>query len=177
MFQSCRALLIPVLLLLAACGSPSEKLQPVRIAGGHLIGIPVGPHGPLPGRGDGFEVLQAGSSPDKERKELVYQFALKIPAGVTVSRIVVDDISEEQPSDALVDDGKPWISDGTWRISTSPIRSDDPRLIWIFTVTASVRVYRFTITTSTGKQTVINQVEGYPDFFKMLIRHGWGEKY
>ena len=177
MFQSFRVLTVPVLLLLAACGGPSEKLQPVRIAGGHLLGIPVGPHGPLPGRADGFEVMHAGCSPDKEHKELVYQFIVKIPPGVTVSRIVVDDISEEQPSDALVDDGKPWVSDDTWQINTSPIKAADPRLAWVYTVVATMRVYRFTITSSLGKQTVINQVQGYPDFFKTLIRRGWGEKY
>jgi len=162
-------------LVLAGCGSPSEVMTPVPVAGGHHIGIRVGPNGPLPGKGDGFTVLHAATAPGAE-KHIVYQFALSAPPGAALQRIQVDDISDEQ-SGPLVDDQHPWVTENVWHIETSPIAADDPRLAWIYTVTPSLRVYRFTITDQAGHQTIIHHVTAYANYIKGIIRSQWGEKY
>jgi hypothetical protein len=172
------SLLVPVLFALGGCASPTEVQHPVTVKGGRMIGIPFGPQGPLPGRGNGYEVRQAsmGPGPGAQDSEAVYQFAVSIPPGVKLQRVQVEDISEEQFS-PLVDDRNPWLTDDHWQITTPPMKPDDPRLAWMYTVTLSVRVYEFTITDTTGKQTVLHQVIVYPDLLKSLVRKKWGEKY
>ena len=59
----------------------------------------------------------------------------------------------------------------------SRMTAKDPLLAWVYTVTNSMRVYRFTITDSTGKKTVLYQIGGYPSFIKAAMRSSWGEKY
>lgn len=162
-------------LLLTGCGT-TDNLRPVPIAGGKVVGIAFGPRGPLPGKADGYEVLYAASVPGKESKELVYKFGFSTPPGVKLKHVVVDDISDEQSS-SLINDEQPWVDEHGWRGETKPLDAKDPLLAWIYTVTPSARVYRFTITDTTGKQTVLYQMTGYPEFMKAAIRFSWGEKY
>jgi len=170
------ACLVPAVLLLAGCASPTDQLRPVPVAGGHVIGIAFGPRGPLPGKADGYTVLGAISQPSPQGHQIIYQFAFSAPPGAALKRVQVDDISDEKSS-PLIDDTHPWLSDNVWHMETSPMASDDPRLSWIFTVTPSMRVYRFTLTDQAGHTTIMHQLTGYPDFIKAVIRSKWGEKY
>jgi len=176
MRQSCFVSIV-FLLLLAGCSSPSEGMRPVPITGGRSILIPFGPQGPRPGKADGYEVLHAGAAPGAQARQTIYQFACSAPPGAALQRIQVDDISEEQPS-PLIDDQQPWLSENhLWHMDTAPLNADDPRLAWIYTVTPTMRVYRFTITDKAGHKSYLYQAVGYPDFIKSAIRRQWGEKY
>ena len=170
------ALFVPLLLALGGCASSTDAMRPVPIIGGHMLGIPFGPHGPLPGKANGYEVLLVDTAPGPKDRQIIYRIALSLPPGVKLLRVQVDDISEEQHG-LLVDDQHPWQTDDRWHIETAPMNADDPQLAWIYTVIPSMRVYRFTITDSTGRETILYQASGYPDFIKAAIRRTWGEKY
>lgn len=163
-------------LLFAGCGT-GTTMRPVPIAGGKIVGIPFGPRGPLAGQANGYEVLYAASVPVPNTKEIVYKFAFSAPPSTSLKRVVVDDISDEQSS-SMINDEKPWLDDkNSWRTESKPFDAKNPLLAWVYTVTPSMRVYRFTITDSTGKQTVLYQLTGYPEFLKGAMRTSWGEKY
>lgn len=164
-------------LVFSGCSSPTDAIRPVPIAGGKVIGIPFGPKGPIPGKADGYEVRYALLVPVPNAKAVVYKFGFTAPPGTKLDRVVVDDISDEQSS-SMMDESKPWLDENNeWKGETKPYDNKDPMLRWAYTVTPSLRVYRFTITNSAGKKTVLYQVTGYPDFMKAAMRFSWGEKY
>jgi hypothetical protein len=169
-------LLFVALLVLGGCAA-TDTLQPVPIAGGKVVGIPFGPRGPLSGKGNGYEVVFAAGVAGPTANLLVYKFALTAPAGVTLKEVLIDDISDEQSAAGLVDDQKPWLDGNLWHGETKPVDVKDPSLAWAYTVTPSMRVYRFTITDTAGIKTVLYQVAGYPPYIKAAMRFSWGEKY
>ena len=165
-----------LIVLFAGCSAPTHEMRPVPVAGGHLLGIPVGPNGPLNGAADGYMVLQSNTKPGKDPQEVIYQFTVSAPPGAAPARIQVEDISEEQ-SGPLLDDQHPWLTDNFWHMETQPLKKDDPRLAWVYTVTPTMRVYRITVTDKAGHQSIMNQVMMYPNYIKGIIRSQWGEKY
>lgn len=170
-------LILVSLLIYSGCSSPDGAMRPVPIAGGKVVGIPFGPQGPLPGRENGYEVLYAASVPGADKNQLIYKFSFSAPQGTKLKEVVVDDISDEQ-SASLVDDRQPWLDEQhRWHTETKPYDAKDPLLAWVYTVTPSMRVYRFTITDEAGKKTVLYQLTAYPAFMKGAIRFSWGEKY
>ena len=169
-------LLLVASLFLAGCGTSDVVVRPVFIAGGKLVGIPFGPHGPMPGKADGYLVEYAATVPGAVATQLIYKFAFVAPPATSLKHVVVDDISDEQ-SGTLIDDQNPWLEENRWHAETRPYEVKDPLLAWAFTVTPSLRVYRFTITDAAGKQTILYQVTGYPEFMKAAMRSSWGEKY
>lgn len=171
---SCCLLIVTLLLGQGGCAMPDE-MRPIGIAGGRVVDIPIGPNGPRNGRKNGYEVLHVWFSPGPQEREIIYQFAVSVPAATTPERIKVEDISDEQAY-PLIDDQHPWLTDRRWTIDTLPIKADDPRLAFVYHVTPSLRVYRFTIFDSANKQSVLYQVVSYPNPFKFAIRHKWGEK-
>jgi hypothetical protein len=175
--KSSAGLLFVSLLLFTACSSPTDNLRPIPIAGGKVVGIAFGPQGPMPGKGNGYEVQYAASVPGTTKTELIYKFAFTAPPSTTLKRVVVDDISDEQSAPGLIDEQKPWLDGNLWKGETKPYDIKDPLLAWAYTVTPSMRVYRFTITDSTGAQTILYQLTGYPQFMKAAMRFSWGEKY
>jgi len=175
--KSSLGLLLLSALVFSGCSSPTETVRPVPIAGGKVIGIHFGPHGPIPGKADGYEVRYAISIPVPDTKTIIYKFGFLAPPGTKLDRVVVDDISDEQSS-SMMDESKPWLDENNeWKGETKPYDYKNPLLAWAYTVTPSLRVYRFTITDSAGKKTVLYQVTGYPEFVKAAMRFSWGEKY
>ncbi len=170
-------LLLFSVLFFSACDTPTEKLRPVQIAGGKVVPIPFGPGGPINGKSNGYEVKYAVTVPIADTKSLNYKFSFTAPPGAKLERVVIDDISDEQSS-SLYEESKPWLDEhNEWKGETRVYDYKDPLLAWVYTVTPSMRVYRFTITDSTGKKTYLYQVTGYPDFIKAAMRFSWGEKY
>src|SRR5665213_258142 len=118
-------------LFFAGC-STTDNLRPVNIAGGRVMPIPFGPHGPINGAANGYEVQYASSVPGASATKLVYKFAFSAQPGVTLKRVVVDDISDEQSFPSLVDDRKPWIDGNLWRGESQPFDDKDPILKWVY---------------------------------------------
>jgi len=167
---SVNLLVFPLVMALGGCASP-EQLHPVPIAGGKLLGI-----GPNSGKANGYEIQQSAITPGTQERQVFYEFALSLPPDTTLKRVRVDDISDEQAS-LLIDDRKPWQEDRRWHARTSTLDAADHRLLWIFTVTPSMRVYRFIVSDATDRETILYQVVPYPDWIKSAIRRRWGEKY
>jgi hypothetical protein len=174
--KSPAALLVLSVGFFAGCAA-TDNMRPIPIAGGKLVGIPFDSHGPMNGKANGYEIRGANAVPGATATQVVYRFALTAPPGVTLKRVVVDDISDEQSYPALLDDDKPWLDGNVWKGETPPFDNKDPHLKWVYTVTPSTRVYRFTITDSAGVTTILYQVTGYPQFMKAAMRFSWGEKY
>lgn len=174
--KSSATLLVLSVCLFAGCSS-TDNLRPIPIAGGKLVGIPFDSHGPMNGKANGYEIRGANAVPGATATQVVYRFAFTAPPGVTLKRVVVDDISDEQSYPGLIDDDKPWLDGNVWKGETPPFDNKDPNLKWVYTVTPSMRVYRFTITDSAGVTTILYQVTGYPPFIKAAMRFSWGEKY
>ena len=164
-------------LSIAGCSSADSVVtQPIPIAGGKLVPISFGPRGPISGKANGFEVHYAATTPGTVVTQLIYKFAFSAPPGAQLKRVVVDDISEDQSGQLLVDE-KPWLDNNMWRTETKPYDYKDPMLAWVYTVSHTMRVYRFTITETDGKQSILYQVTGSPAYVKGAIRASWGEKY
>ena len=165
-------------LIFSGCSAPTEVRRPVQIAGGRIIGIPFGPNGPQPGKADGYEVRYAVLVPEATNpKSVIYKFSFTAPPGTKLDRVVIDDISDEQSS-PMMDESKPWLDENNeWKGETKPYDYKNPLLVWVYTVTPSLRVYRFTITNTAGKTSTLYQVTGYPEFVKGAMRYSWGEKY
>lgn len=174
--KSSATLLFFSVCLFAGCSS-TDNLRPIPVAGGKLVGIPFDSHGPMNGKGNGYEIMGASAVPGATATQLVYRFAFTAPAGVTLKRVIVDDISDEQSYPNLIDDDKPWLDGNIWKAETPPFDDKDPALKWVYTVTPSTRVYRFTITDSKGATTILYEITGYPQFVKAAMRFSWGEKY
>jgi hypothetical protein len=167
---------IVLFLLIGLAGCATDARRPVPIADGKYIGIPFGPNGPENGKSEGYEVHVAGLAPGADEKtEVIYIFGISVPNGSKLKRVRVDDISEEQ-NGTLIDDTNPWVDGDRWVGRTAPKKSDDPLFKWVFTVTNSLRVYRFIVTDSTGHQVVMYHVVGYPDFRKNMLRTKWSGK-
>ena len=132
----------------------------------------------MPGETDGYRVDRATIAPSREKRELRYEFGLLAtrPNPPPIARIQVDDISDENVA-PLIDDPQPKFVHGQWAAVTDMIPAEDPRLQWVFQITRSLRVYRFTLTMADGRHVVFNQVTGFPPFLKTAVRKIWGEKY
>ena len=174
LFPAC--LLLSVLFF-SACSTPTDHMRPVPIAGGKVVPIPFGQGGPLNGKSNGYEVHYAITVPVPETKAVIYKFSFVAPPGAKLERVVIDDISDEQSS-SLYEENKPWLDEhNEWKGETKAYDYKDPLMAWVYTVTPSLRVYRFTITDAAGKKTYMYQVTGYPDYIKAAMRFSWGEKY
>ena len=148
----------------------------VPTAGGGHITVPMARGGPPPAEAEGYRVERATISPAKDARELRYEFTLLALQPPGLRRIQIEDISDETAA-PLVDDQNPQFSESRWQAKTEMIPAEDPRLRWIFQITPSLRVFRFTFTLADGRRITLDQVSTYPPIVKQAVRNAWGEKY
>ena len=174
-FRLAITLLLPVAVALTGCHTGTVA-EIVPTSGGGHITVPLTRNGLKPGSGGGYTVDASALEPAKEAHEAYYIFGLKTTQTPALSRIQIEDISDETAA-PLVDDHAPKFTAGQWHMNTQAIAANDPRMKWIFQITPSLRVYQFTLTQKDGKQITFHHVTLYPPFVKAVIRHRWGEKY
>ena len=163
--------------MMAGCASP-EVIRRIPISGGQVASFSFGPKGAEPGRANGYEIKEALLMPGTDAKDVVHRFAVSTPPGTNLKRVQIEDVSEEDgPAFSLVDDSSPTITNGSYQASSAALHAGAPQLQWIYTITTTMRVYRFTLFDAAGRKTEILHVTGYPDFIKSAIRMKWGEKY
>ncbi len=170
---------LPVILLslTAWAGCQTGGISAViPVSGGGTITVPIGPKGTPKAESDGYRVDLAALKPATEPRQAYYDFSLFLTAKSAPKRIRITDISDEKPA-VLVDDAQPQVTNGKWETKTENLVAEDPRLAWIFQITHSYRVYRFSITQADGREVTMDQVVPYPPFIKEAIRTKWGEKY
>lgn len=162
-------------LVLGGCAT-ADRMQRVPIAGGKFIEIPVGPTGPKPLPIDGFEAELAALMPGPEAGTLFYRFVLSAQPEAKLRHVRIEDISADERIHVLLDDAQPTLTNQRWSGQTEPLAAADPRLAWLYYVVPSLRVYRFTLTSESGKVTELHQIAAYPPFIKEAIRRQRGEK-
>ena len=168
-------LILPLLVLCAGCQT-GDVLMKVPISGGGEIVVPVTGGGPKPGHAAGYTVDVASLEPGTQTREAYYKFGLVCAQAPALRRIRIEDISDEKPV-VLIDDRNPKFKDRHWAENTAMISADDPRFRWVYQITMSMRVYKFTLTLSNGSHVSFNHVTIYPPFVKSIIRAKWGAKY
>lgn len=166
---------IPLLLLCAGCQT-GDVMMKVPISDGGEITVPLTGGGPKPGEADGYKVALSALEPGKENREAFYKFGLVCSHEPALRRIRVEDISDEKPA-LLIDDRDPKFTNRRWVQQSEVIAANDPRFQWIFQITMSMRVYKFTLTRADGTEVSFNQVTVYPPYVKAMVRNKWGEKY
>ncbi len=168
--------LLGLALLLAGCVSP-EIISKITITGGKVVPFSFGSKGAEPGRANGFEVKTASFVASEDGQEITYQFSVSAPAGTTLKRVQVADVTEEAAAFPLVDDTAPALAANLWSGKSGVIRAGDDHLRWVYTITTSMRVSHFVLTDTAGKTTEIYHVTAYPDFIKSAVRKKWGANY
>lgn len=169
------ALLGLVVALTSGCQTGTVSAV-VPIAGGGKINVPMTKNGPPPGEAEGYRSEIAALIPGAGEREAVYDVGIVALNEPALKRIVVEDISDETPF-LLVDDQNPQFENRHWRTKSRVFSADHPHLKWVFHVTVSMRVTRFTLTALDGHEFSFNHVTVYPPFIKGAMRAKWGEKY
>lgn len=172
------SILAPLALALLACaGCQTGTVKAViPIAGGGQITVPIGPQGLPVGEAEGYRTERAVLLPGAQERQAYYEFGLVAEKAPAPSRIRIEDISDAAPV-LLVDQANPVFTDRVWREKSETINADDPRMNWVFQITMSYRVYRFTLNLQDGREVSFNHVTAYPPPTKGAIRAKWGEKY
>jgi len=168
--------LLGLALALAGCVSP-EIISRITTTGGKVVSFSFGPKGAEPGRANGFEVRTAVFVPSENGQEITYHFSVSAPAGTALKRVQVEDVTEEAAAFPMVDDTGPKIDANLWSAKSAVVPAGDEHLQWVYTITTSMRVYRFILTDAAGKATEIYHVTAYPDFIKSGLRKKWGANY
>jgi hypothetical protein len=159
---------------LSGCATGEVKMS-LPLADGGQITFPLRT-GPVPAEVEGYRVKEALLLPSKEPRKGFYVFDIIANHPSAISRIQVDDVSDEKVMPAL-DDEHPKFVNNQWHGESPVIDADDARLQWLFQIPPSLRVYRFTLTTNDGRTLKMYHVAAYPAPVKAVLRHDWGEKY
>ncbi|PTX90935.1 hypothetical protein [Opitutus sp. ER46] len=170
------AFLLSLAAFLSGCQT-GEILAVVPISDGGKINVPLTSKGPPQGEGGGYRVELAMVFPGKENRQAYYQFGMSATAKApALQRLRIEDISDEKPA-LLLDEANPKFEKNSWMGKTDIIAAEDRRMAWLFQITSSMRVYRFTLTTTAGETITFNHVSIYPPMIKESMRAKWGEKY
>lgn len=170
----------PALLLLCGLGwlagcQTGEVKAVLPLADGNQITMPIATPPPR-GEGGGYHVDQAMVMPPTANHELCYGFGVVADKTPALRRIQIDDVTDEAIV-PLIDDQSPKFNGNKWEAKTDLMGPEDPRLKWIFQITGSMRVYRFTLTPSDGPSVSFYHVVPYAPVVKAVIRNALGEKY
>lgn len=170
-----RCLPLAALLLLGGCATGGIAMQ-TTVHGGERVKVSFQKGSPEMQSEDGVQINEATFSmtPDKKVQH-VFSFtdARKRP----LTRVQVEDVSDEALI-PLVDDAAPKLSAaGQWRVEVAPAEWKDPRITWLATVSNTLRVYRFTLTFADGRRLVIHQGAYFPAPMKVLVRQAMGQTY
>lgn len=168
-------LLVAFTAVLAGCQTGEVKAI-LPLADGTQIAMPITQAGPPRGEGGGYQVQQAMLLPPNPDHMLAYGFSLLAKKAPDLKRIQIDDVTDET-IEPLLDDKAPKFDKQIWHGMTDLMAPDDARLKWIYQITGSMRVYRFTLTPASGAKISFYHVSPYPPFIKAAVRSAMGEKY
>ena len=170
---------LPVLLVISAVltGCQTGEVKAILpLADGNQITMPIMQKAPPRGEGGGYQALEALLLPPNADHALSYGFTLRAQNEPDLKRIQIDDVTDES-IEPLLDDSTPKFDKQLWHGKTDPIAADDARLKWVYQITGSMRVYRFTLTRTNGEKISFYHVSPYAPFIKAAIRSALGEKY
>lgn len=169
---------IGALALLAACettsSSPSTDTRTFQIAGGQSVNLPFSHGGALSVENDDVKIEVTGFILDGEKKELVYTFGFTEKKAEALRSVEVADVTG--PSvEVLVVDSAPTLSPKDyWKGDAKPHAKGDPSLSWLSSPGNTLKVFRFTITTASGRQLVMHQASVWSGSSKPMIQQLMG---
>lgn len=163
------------MLALAGCASGVVS-QVIPVAGGEKISVPITRQGPKPGETDGYRVTSTAFHPSKDTRAGAYRFSMLAKKTPALRSIRVDDISDEQAV-VLYEDKNPKFENNVWTGESVQIAAESPNLRWVFQITLSIRIYRFTLVHADGREESFTHPTLYPPVLKAFMRSVWGEKY
>jgi TonB family protein len=135
----------------AASGAGSPRpMQEFTILGTQKILCEVDGQTPSLAGKDGVKVRQPAFV--AREGEFAYQFA--IDAGVGVTKIIVEDVSESAAR-ILLEDSSPKVEGGYWMEVSTPMVLSKQNLPWIYERGDTTRVFRFTISISGKSDPVV----------------------
>jgi len=167
--MSLRNLLFAALLVsLAGCSTPGPMVK-LRIAGGEKVTFDLS----RATENEVFRVVTAGLLPKPETKQGVYVFNLLIKDKAKPVQVKVEDVTEDKAS-ILCDVANPELTKETWSWTGEPLDKDSKLLAWVHHLDDGFCVYRFTITLSDGRTSVLTHAAMYPALVKSRMRAQMG---
>jgi hypothetical protein len=146
------------------------------VAGGEKIRVPLGGKGVELTNEAGVQINTANFTLNADKK-IIFVFEFTDTQKRALSRVRVEDESDEVAT-LLVDVAQPTLSaTGQWRGETEPLEWNDPRLSWLATISNTLRVFRFALTFADGHTLVIHQGTLYPAVVKEAVRRSVGQNY
>ncbi|HEX2852768.1 MAG TPA: hypothetical protein VHO24_05980 [Opitutaceae bacterium] len=166
-----------LLLALAGGCASTEFSYTTAVSGGERLKFTFVKGRPAPAKAEGIQIIDAGLQPDPEAKKVLFRFHIRDEnAARSLRTIRVEDVTDETPV-VLVEETAPTLVQQNWRGTSRPFGPDDPEVKWIAYIAETVRVFRFTITTSDGRTIVVHQATMVPAWMKGVIRSLFGQKY
>ena len=110
---------------------------------------------------------------DEKARTIAYLFDFHSLTGKNPRRVVVEDVSGPG-TEILVEDLQPVLQKGEWLGVSGTKVAGDPHLDWLNEPDETGRVYRFTVTTSDGRVSVLYHVCLFSTPFKEGIRKALG---
>ena len=162
--------------LFAGCAT-GDYAYVITIATGERIQIPLEKGSPAMASSGDVTIAHAALIPpaDKDRKEVVYLFALYYKSAKPAKSIHIEDVTDEKAV-VMIDDTAPAIHNQRWSATSKPFTAENPEVGWVAHLDNSMRVFQFTITATDGTKTVLNQGWMVPGWAKVPIRYALGLK-
>jgi len=158
------------LVFLSGCATNNNyQTRSFPISGGKKVWVAFNERGALPVKTHDIEILIAGFTTDKAKKELTYRFLCRVVNNQEPKKVVVQDISEEN-AEILVTDDHPKLEKSLWAGQSAPKNKSDPQVAFLRNDHDSVRVYRFTITLADGREVTVDQALFYWGVMKSEAR-------
>ncbi len=102
-----------------------------------------------------------------------YAFALKWKDAHLPASIKVEDVTDAQPV-VLVEDPNPTSTD--WEGMSAVLPLNDPNLAWVQSTEDAIRIYCFTVVSSSGEQIRFYQAVNYSYHFTALLRRYFADR-
>lgn len=138
-------------------------------SGGGVIRLPVAPGGSLPSETKNAKIELTGFMVDGEKAALTYTFGFTARSGITIQRVMVEDVTGPTAV-RLVDDSSPVLESRYWKGFSSPKSARDDTLAWLQSSGNTEKVFRFTITFTDGEIESIYQASIWSGQSKPIIR-------
>ena len=175
-------LLLPVITLTSGCAMIHTESH--QVYGGQSVSVEVERMWPgwdsrgilmMPTWNEHAEVQQviAFSPPQLPTNVIQYAFALKWKDANLPASIKVEDITDAQPV-VLVEDPNPTSTD--WEGMSAVLPLNDPNLAWVQSTEDAIRIYCFTVVSSSGEQIRFHQAVNYSYHFTALLRRYFADR-
>jgi hypothetical protein len=159
---------------LALVVSGSGQQREFTISGGQKVTLPFLPQGAPAAESDDFVMVEAAflAGPSKERKggmDLTYVYSFDLKTNIHLSKVTVEDVSDSSAEVLLVDDSPKSVGNH-WKGYAKPKNISADTIGWLYSPGDSIRIYRITIQTASGKTTTLLQPSLFLNQAKAGIR-------